>query len=96
VEDVNSSITQSRKNFSSEGNTLVSIGTPYIYRVVYAARGKRRDSRSFYSTLLHPTPLILHPYLTITPLEKNYQWSTTGVEWSIGGVGSEKSGVSLE
>jgi hypothetical protein len=24
-----------------------------------------------------------------TPLEKKYQWSTTGVEWSIGGVGSE-------
>ncbi len=39
--------------------------------------------------VLHPTPLILHPYSTSTPLENNYQWSTTGVEWSIGGVGLE-------
>jgi hypothetical protein len=35
------------------------------------------------------TPLVLHWYSTSTPLEKKYQWSTTGVEWSIGGVGSE-------
>jgi hypothetical protein len=29
------------------------------------------------------------PYSTITPLEKKYQWSTTGLECSSGGVGSE-------
>ncbi len=35
------------------------------------------------------TPSILHLYSTSTPLEKQDQWSTTGVEWNIGGVGSD-------
>jgi hypothetical protein len=63
-------------------------------------RGKRRDSRSFYSTLLHPTPLVLHPYSTHTPsILHLYSTSTSLVLlWKrrTSGVRAELSGVSLE
>jgi len=32
----------------------------------------------------------------VTPSTPRKFWSTTGVEWSIAGVGAEKSGVSVE
>jgi len=66
-----------------DNNTFASASLDRTVKVVLLGQGGKGETPGVC------TPLILHPYCTGTPLEEKYQWSTTGVEWSIAAVEAE-------
>jgi hypothetical protein len=74
-----------------QGNVRNRVGETKVYCRVSMKHKVEKGETPEVSTplVLHPHSTLLHWYSPSTPLEKKYQWSTTGVEWSIGKVGSE-------